>query len=596
MNRFARSVPIIVVVLCGAWLGRRAVPPRDADAAMKIHEFGRLPVVYQGRVKPFDTLARNSLTVISDRQTYKDENGDKQPAIEWLLDVISNSHQAEHHKVFRIPNLELQSALGLEPRKGYRYALSEFADKVAGLEQDIARAFGLEPSQLQVYDVQLREFWQKYTLHGVLSGSHAIPHLSGDTENFRQEISVAVRRLQSLERMSIPHAIPPHGQNQEWRPFARAVLESIVLTEPNAAVDALAGMSSARAVGDVAAFNENLAAYQDFLTKHPLEENPALNFEAFFNHLSPFVACFALYLIAFLLACFSWLGWSDVLGRTATWLIGLTFVVHTFAIGARIYISGYPPVTNLYGTAIFIGWGCVLLGLFLEYVFRLGIGNILASVVGALTLLIAHFLAGDGDTLEMMRAVLDTKFWLATHVVVITLGYSVTFFAGALAVLYILRGVLTRSLDKDLEKTFSRMIYGTLCFALLLSFVGTVLGGLWADDSWGRFWGWDPKENGALMIVLWNALIIHARWGGMAKARGVAVLAIFGNVVTAWSWFGVNQLGVGLHSYGFTDSAAFWLMMFVSSQFIMIGVGMLPRRMWRSAFSIQAAAAMPVRV
>ena len=83
MNRFARSVPIIVVVLCGAWLGRRAVPPRDADAAMKIHEFGRLPVVYQGRVKPFDTLARNSLTVISDRQTYKEGNGAEQPAIWW---------------------------------------------------------------------------------------------------------------------------------------------------------------------------------------------------------------------------------------------------------------------------------------------------------------------------------------------------------------------------------------------------------------------------------------------------------------------------------------------------------------------------------
>ena len=79
--------------------------------------------------------------------------------------------------------------------------------------------------------------------------------------------------------------------------------------------------------------------------------------------------------------------------------------------------------------------------------------------------------------------------------------------------------------------------------------------GLWADDSWGRFWGWDPKENGALIIVLWNALTLHARWGKLVKERGLAVLAVAGNIAVTWSWFGVNELGVGLHSYGFTEGA-----------------------------------------
>ena len=108
------------------------------------------------------------------------------------------------------------------------------------------------------------------------------------------------------------------------------------------------------------------------------------------------------------------------------------------------------------------------------------------------------------------------------------------------------------------------MIYGVLCFAIFFSFVGTVLGGLWADDSWGRFWGWDPKENGALIIVIWNALVLHARWDGMVKDRGLAVLAIGGNIAVAWSGFGVNELGAGLHSYGFTQGVAFWLAMFVA--------------------------------
>ena len=138
-------------------------------------------------------------------------------------------------------------------------------------------------------------------------------------------------------------------------------------------------------------------------------------------------------------------------------------------------------------------------------------------------------------------------------------------------------------LHAEVDRAFGRMIYGTLCFALLLSFLGTVLGGLWADDSWGRFWGWDPKENGALMIVLWNALILHARWGGMVKTRGIAVLSMFGSIITAWSWFGVNQLGVGLHSYGFTESVAFWLVVFAVSQLAVMAIGLVPRRLWRSA-------------
>jgi len=145
-----------------------------------------------------------------------------------------------------------------------------------------------------------------------------------------------------------------------------------------------------------------------------------------------------------------------------------------------------------------------------------------------------------------------------------------------------MRGVLTKSLGKPEAKQLAQMIYGVICFATLFSFVGTILGGVWADQSWGRFWGWDPKENGALVIVLWNALVLHARWSGLVKGRGLSMLAIFGNIVTSWSWFGVNMLGRGLHSYGFIDSAVFWLFLFVATQLALIGIGSLPKSIWRS--------------
>ena len=132
----------------------------------------------------------------------------------------------------------------------------------------------------------------------------------------------------------------------------------------------------------------------------------------------------------------------------------------------------------------------------------------------------------------------------------------------------------------ETDKALVGMVYGIICFALFFSFVGTVLGGIWADQSWGRFWGWDPKENGALLIVLWNAIILHARWGGYVRERGIMAMAIFGNVITACSWFGVNMLGVGLHSYGFMDQAFYALTGFIISQLVFMAICAAPARFW----------------
>jgi ABC-type transport system involved in cytochrome c biogenesis permease subunit len=224
----------------------------------------------------------------------------------------------------------------------------------------------------------------------------------------------------------------------------------------------------------------------------------------------------------------------------------------------------------------------VLLCLFLEYVYKNGVGNIVASILGALTLVFAMHLGEKGDTMEMLQAVLDTNFWLATHVVCVTLGYTATLVAGVIAMVYLFLGVLTPALNKDTGKTLGHMVYGVVCFATLLSFVGTVLGGIWADQSWGRFWGWDPKENGALMIVIWNALILHARWGGMIKERGLAVLAVAGNMITGWSWVGTNQLGIGLHAYGFNKTMSIILLASWLVCGLFIVMGLLPQKYWLS--------------
>jgi ABC-type transport system involved in cytochrome c biogenesis permease subunit len=222
-----------------------------------------------------------------------------------------------------------------------------------------------------------------------------------------------------------------------------------------------------------------------------------------------------------------------------------------------------------------------------EYFFRNSIGLLAASAAGFCSLLLADRLSlQEGDTLKVLQAVLDTNFWLATHVVCVTLGYAATFLAGLLGVIYIVRGLFTDTLNRDDSRELMRMTYGVVCFGMLFSFVGTVLGGIWADQSWGRFWGWDSKENGAVLVVLTNAILLHARWGGLIRERGIATMAVFGIMITQWSFLGTNQLGVGLHSYGFTDGLWSWLLIFWGIELVFICMGLVPLRYWASFASI----------
>ena len=189
--------------------------------------------------------------------------------------------------------------------------------------------------------------------------------------------------------------------------------------------------------------------------------------------------------------------------------------------------------------------------------------------------MLALYWVDSGESMPVLQAVLDTQFWLATHVISVTLGYVATLVSGLLGIGYLIANWVGK--DSKAMRDLYRVCYGATCFGILFSFVGTVLGGLWADDSWGRFWGWDPKENGALLIVIWNAMMLHARWDGMVAARGFSILAIGGNIVTAWSWFGTNELGIGLHSYGFTSGVLMWLTIFIGVQLAFIVAGVLFR-------------------
>ena len=380
----------------------------------------------------------------------------------------------------------------------------------------------------------------------------------------------------------------PNEKHEGWKKTGEVLADIMQQRKPaSEQVALLAAIAAEYRAQDSKGFNQAVADYSGWLNSNKF--TTALTKgrqEYFFNSFAPFARSMGIYLVAVLLAGFSWLKLSGWLARSAFYLIGLAFIVHTVGLIFRMYLEGRPPVTNLYSSAVFCGWGAVMLGWILERIYRNGIGSFTAGIVGYATLIIANHLAQEGDTMQMMQAVLDTNFWLATHVTIITIGYSATFLAGFLAIIYVIRGVFTSNLNKETASGIARMVYGIVCFATLFSFVGTVLGGIWADQSWGRFWGWDTKENGALLIVLWNVLVLHAKWGGIVKERGLITLVIFGNVITAWSWFGTNMLGIGLHSYGFMDEAFKTLMWFAIGQVLFMITAIQPVSNWLSGESL----------
>jgi ABC-type transport system involved in cytochrome c biogenesis permease subunit len=607
--------PLLVLALGALYLASTLRPAAN-DTDFDFDAFGQLPVLKNGRIKPMDTVARTSLLMTQGRQRVTTPDGQTLTPVVWLLDTLFRPELADTYKTFEVVHPDLLTLMGVTPEDGdgkKRFSIAQLTPKLTELQRQAELAQPIDAAVRTPFQKAVVALMQHIVHYQRLKFSLAPPdstNFLNDLTQFQSGLKAGVeavraqqagqafdqeaasrtlnmaRRFDMMSSAGSLLAIPPDAGNPDptaWRTSGEALLATFQTGNVNPNALAYAGLAYAWRGQQAEQFNTILKLYTDQMRSRFAEPLVKSDAEVRFNQAAPFgVPSMSLYVLAFLLAVFSWLRWPEALSKAAFYLIALAWVATTAGIATRMWLEGRPPVTNLYSSALFVGWGSVLLCLFLEAFYKNGVGSVAGGMIGFCTLVIAHHLSLSGDTLEMMRAVLDSNFWLATHVVVITIGYSATYLAGFLAIVYIARGVFTKSLDAGTADALSRMVYGIVCFATLFSLVGTILGGIWADQSWGRFWGWDPKENGALIIVIWNAVILHARWGGLVRQRGLMNLAIGGNIVTSWSWFGTNMLGVGLHSYGFMDSAFFWLSTFVGSQLAIMAVGSLPLDKWRS--------------
>lgn len=566
-----------------------------------------IPIQDGGRIKPLSTYA--GFSMLSLHGARKMEISGKDGAVilkptDWLLDALFRPKLAIQQPTFRVDNSAALEAIGVKPRdRRDRYSYNDIRpgrEKLDALSRSYQQIDPKkrDPIQNQIVDLSTNVRSYEALLGHFTFARNGVPLPGSGAEgqpDKRADLSAVLATLPEIRRRvgqtkvdsPPPPAIaplmeelamlseyarsglailPPHSPTEvKWRNAGTAVQEIVRgdCPDPDATISDLQTLETlARTAGhDEPAFRAAVIRLHDSLVERATKRAEYRHVEREYQYYrnNGFVHALAWYLLATLTALAMWMCGRSLAGTIFSWstavltTVGLAYCCH--AIVQRCIIMGRPPVGNLYDTIVFISATIVLISLVTESLVRRRFALGIAPVVGAgLVLLARRFELGDAkDHMDPLVAVLDSNFWLTTHVITIVLGYSAGLLASFLSAGYVLlRGLRLDAEDSPMRRSLTRTVYGMICFTLLLSLVGTVLGGIWANYSWGRFWGWDPKENGALLIVLWTLAILHARLGGFLREWGLHLASVFTAIIVTFSWWHVNFLGVGLHNYGFT--------------------------------------------
>lgn len=576
-----------------------------------------LPVLEGGRIMPLDSYARLKLLQFSGRSSLGEE-----PALSWLARLLFSPESVEGDQIFLVNHPEVIEALGLDPGERRRFSFSELHTGLVKLHEMALKAFEIKDEDRSPVEKEILRLYHNLSQYAELVQAFQFSIDHRDFEVSSDEVRALLELPPSegnsfldiflrASRMSDTLSVLEKTEPSEWTEVQKAIYElsshlfewsrhhrslpvtmiplqghgqedwvsawdvlSLGLVTPELRQEAalLQDMARHYRAGRQLEFDLAAHTFERSVLKRALPTRGIrhLDLEQTYNRLELFYKAEILYGLAFLVGLGGILSGWKLLRVGALVLVVAGLLPHAVGLVWRMMIMGRPPMTNLYATFIFVALVVVLLGLVVEWFQRNNLGSILAGFSGLVLLLIAGKFSSQGDTLGVVVAVLDSNFWLATHVVAITIGYAGCVAAGVAGHVYLIQNLFRPDTHPSVRATM-KAVYGLLAFGLIFSFLGTMLGGVWADQSWGRFWGWDPKENGALLIVLWCALLFHARLGGMIGPKGMAVGSVLGVIIVIFAWLGVNLLGVGLHSYGFTSGLArgMWISIGIELLFVL---------------------------
>lgn len=502
-----------------------------------------LPVQDGGRLKPYNTFAREALTLLYGRSKFKDLKGNKHKATEivttWML-----VPEVWRKKAFvRIDHHALKEALNVKKEQKFFTPEELFGNSrldvlFRELQTKVEEKQKLNPFFQAIQKLQN----QAFTFHGISSG---VMRVVPPTEEGRTDW-IAVKDL------------PKEDASLFFKMLAAYAAQ---FTSESQQADSRLVPATAEFVGMAQAKNPEL--YPGAVK---------MQTEYHYNALAPFMWSWILYVLAAILIFLAVLFERNWLYK-ASWLAtGAAFLFHTYGFALRVYLTGRPPVSNMYETVIWVGWGTILFTAIFTAVKKKAHILLGGTGVAALCMIVADSAPAVLDaSLQPLEPVLRSNLWLIVHVMTITLSYAAFFLAlgiGNVGLFHIVRGKTSKSeVVRDLADT----CYLCLQVGVVLLAAGTILGGVWADYSWGRFWGWDPKETWALIALLGYLALLHGRLAGLVQQFGLLAGSIIAFNLVIMAWYGVNfVLGAGLHSYGFGAGGIEYVAGFCALQYLYV--------------------------
>jgi ABC-type transport system involved in cytochrome c biogenesis permease subunit len=531
--------------------------PSPLQAGPELDPLRRIAIQDGGRIKPLDTFARETARRLTGAKPFGFERVKGFDPTEWMLAMISDPARWREERMIKVTHAGLRKATGLAETRDALYTFQELVTHDGFLKAADAVHEKMRKDREAKLDPVEREISELYESLSVLSGI-----FSGE--------SLRV----------VPHPSDPRAT---W--FSLADLEKAEVPQVQRVKTLVTALVVAYRDGDRANVGTASAALGRRLAEmapsvYPPDKDIAV--EVHYNQAKPFRTAWLLYLLGFLALLASF----PLASRPASWagmaLVVSAFVMHAYGMVLRMLISGRPPVTNMYESVIWVAWGAMLFALVFEAVYKVRYFAACAAGLAVICLILADNVPILDGSIEPLVPVLRDNMWLTVHVLTITLGYAA--FTLAMGLGHLNLGLYFFAPKREsLFKSLSLFLYRALQVGTLFLAVGTALGGIWASYSWGRFWGWDPKETWALIALLGYLAILHGRLVGWIKDFGMAVGSIVGYLGVLMAWYGVNfVLGTGLHSYGFGSGGYAYVGGFVAFELLVIVAAVLRRRVEQS--------------
>ncbi len=479
--------------------------PREVESILS-----RLPIQHNGRVKPFDSFARETLSQITGSTTFG-----KETPVATVLHMVAFPEKWENEAALAVPYRPLREELGISSRQSHLSYQGLFA---AGFMKRLPPIVQKESKEekLTILENEVMDLYGRFTaIHGVFSGElRVVP-----SENKKETIWLPLTHLSELSESDRKKIVG------SWEDFLSAYRDG----------------NRGKMLETLSHFKEILAAFAPSAWPSPWR----LSLEVWYYKIDPLRWAWLFYLFAVFFFSLTLRRRSKKFypASLAIFLVALT--AHLGGIVMRVILSGRPPVSNFYESMLWLPLVTAVIGLILELKARASFFALSSAIFAGGTLILSEHLPLD-PSIQPIVAVLRSNKWLAIHVLTIVSSYGVLSLATGIAHFY--AGSVLLKKKKSLP-LLGDTLYRVVQIGVVLLAAGIMLGAVWANASWGRYWGWDPKETWALITLLWFLALLHARKAGWMGAAGLSIGTILGFFLLLMTYYGVSFYLVGLHSY-----------------------------------------------